>query len=105
VQSPEAAVVQLFAEVKRHKPGVIYIPSVDVWYRTVGPTVISTFLGLLRSIPATEPVLLLGVLESDPDLVDRTMLKDLFGFSKRNQYELDRPHKVRGFGLRSLSII
>ncbi|KAI9776939.1 MAG: hypothetical protein M1839_009181 [Geoglossum umbratile] len=92
-RSPEAAVVQLFAEVKRHKPGVIYLPSVDVWYRTVGPTVISTFLGLLRSLPATDPVLLLGVLESDPDLVDRAMLKDLFGFSKRNQYELDRPHK------------
>ncbi|KAH0538761.1 hypothetical protein FGG08_004649 [Glutinoglossum americanum] len=92
-RSPEAAVVQLFAEVKRHKPGVIYLPSVDVWYRTVGPTVVSTFLGLLRSIPATEPVLLLGVLESDPDLIDRAMLKDLFGFSKGNQYELDRPRK------------
>ncbi|KAI9866410.1 MAG: hypothetical protein M1813_001532 [Trichoglossum hirsutum] len=92
-RSPEAAVVQLFAEVKRHKPGVIYLPNVDVWYRTVGPTVVSTFLGLLRSIPATEPVLLLGVLESDPDLVDRTMLRDLFGFAKKNQYVLDRPHK------------
>jgi ATPase family AAA domain-containing protein 2 len=100
--------VQLFAEVKRHKPGVIYLPGVDVWYRTVGATVISTFLGLLRSIPATDPVLLLGVLECDPDLVDRTMLKDLFGFSKRNQYELDRPHKVCGdhlfkFAYRELS--
>ena len=65
----------------------------DNWYRTLGPTVISTFLGLVRSIPATDPVLLLGVLESEPEVVDRGMLKDLFGFSKKNQFELDRPHK------------
>ncbi|KAI9817975.1 MAG: hypothetical protein M1832_004496 [Thelocarpon impressellum] len=93
-RSLEAAIVQLFAEVRRHKPSVIYIPSVDSWYRTVGPTVISTFLGLLRSLPPTEPVLLLGILESEPDYVDKAMLKSLFGFSRRNQFELERPDKA-----------
>ncbi|KAL2004369.1 hypothetical protein VTN02DRAFT_2015 [Thermoascus thermophilus] len=90
-RSPEATVVQLFAEVKRHKPSVIYIPNVQTWYDTVGQTVISTFLGLLRSVPPTDPVLLLGILEEDSGEVDPGMLKNLFGFSKKNVYELKAP--------------
>lgn len=94
VQSPEAAVVQLFAEVRRHKPSVIYIPNVDAWYRTVGATVISTFLVLLRTLAPTDPVLLLGILESEEAYVDQQMIKDLFGFSRRNQFLLMRPEEV-----------
>jgi len=93
-QSPEAAVVQLFSEVRKHKPSVIYIPNVDSWYSTVGGTVISTFIGLLRTLAPTDPVLLLGVLESEPEHVNKTMLRDLFGFSKKNQFELARPQEV-----------
>jgi len=90
-RSPEATVVQLFAEVKRHKPSVIYIPNVQTWYETVGQTVISTFLGLLRSVPPTDPILLLGVLEEDGEELDAGMLKNFFGFSKKNIYELKAP--------------
>ena len=90
-RSSEAAVVQLFTEVRRHKPSVIYIPNVDVWYHTVGATVISTFLGLLRTLSPTDPILLLGVLECPDDEVDPAMIKDLFGFSRRNQFQVERP--------------
>ena len=90
-RSSEAAIVQLFTEVRRHKPGVIYIPNVDVWYRTVGNVVISTFLGLLRTLAPTEPVLLLGVLECPENHVDPEMIRDLFGFSRRNQFRVERP--------------
>lgn len=86
--------VQLFAEVRRHKPSVIYIPNVDAWYRTVGATVISTFLVLLRTLAPTDPVLLLGILESEEAYVDQQMIKDLFGFSRRNQFLLMRPEEV-----------
>jgi SpoVK/Ycf46/Vps4 family AAA+-type ATPase len=99
-RSLEAAVVQLFGEVRRHKPSVIYLPNIDAWYRAVGPTVISTFLSLLRSLPPSEPVLVLGILESEPEQVDRSMLKDLFGYSKRNQFELTRPDAVSSLILR-----
>ncbi|KAH8701142.1 putative AAA family ATPase [Talaromyces proteolyticus] len=92
-RSPEATVVQLFAEVKRHKPSVIYIPNVQTWYDTVGHTVISTFIGLLRSIPPTDPVLLLGVIEEDGEPLDATMLKSLFGYSQRNLYALPPPNQ------------
>ena len=92
-RSAESAIVQLFSEVKRHKPSVIYVPNVDAWYHTVGHAVISTFLGLLRSLSPSDPVLLLGVLESDNKFVDPQMLKDLFGFSTRNHFHLQKPSR------------
>ena len=67
--SPEATVIRLFAEVKTHKPSVIYIPNVQVWYNTVGQTTLSTFLGLLRSLNPTDPILLLGILEDRKSVV------------------------------------
>lgn len=90
-RSPEAAVIQLFSEVKRHKPSVIYIPNIQTWFETVGPAVISTFMGLLRSVPPSDPVLLLGVLESTGDQVDAALVKNLFGFSSKNLYDLHAP--------------
>ncbi|KAL4902519.1 hypothetical protein BDW74DRAFT_157955 [Aspergillus multicolor] len=90
-RSSEAAVIQLFAEVKRHKPSVIYIPGLHNWIATVGPTVISTFMGLLRSIPPTDPVLLLGIMETTSEEIDAALLSNLFGYSKKNIFELTAP--------------
>lgn len=90
-KSPEAAVVQLFGEVRQRKPSVIFIPNVDVWYKTVGDAVISTFTGLLRSLAPTDPVMLLGVLEADLSKVNRRMIATLFGYSMRNQFTVERP--------------
>ena len=99
-RSSEAAVVQLFTEVRRHKPSVIYIPNVYTWYQTVGPAVVSTLCGLLRTLAPTEPVMLLGVLECDkedldqPGLEMKQMLSDLFGYSKKCRYTVLRPSEV-----------
>ncbi|KAM3418233.1 hypothetical protein BST61_g4234 [Cercospora zeina] len=92
-RSPEAAVVQLFEEVKRHKPSVIYIPNVGVWWDTVAEAVKKTFIGLLRSLPPTDPILLLGILEqaTHDEKTDPEMLRSLFGYSRKDQYELARP--------------
>ncbi|KKK17839.1 AAA family ATPase, partial [Aspergillus ochraceoroseus] len=90
-RSPEAAVIQLFAEVKRHKPSVIYIPALQNWSDTVGPAVISTFLGLLRSVPPTDPVLLLGIQESGIEYLDSGLVRNLFGYSKKNIFDLRAP--------------
>ena len=92
-RSAEAAIVQLFTEVKRHKPSVIFIPNVDTWYETIGSAALTTFLSLLRSIPPTDPVLLLGIQESRDNETGAEMTKDLFGFSKRNKFELTKPSK------------
>ncbi|KAL2357085.1 ATPase family AAA domain-containing protein 2 [Cryomyces antarcticus] len=95
-RSPEAAVVQLFEEVRRHKPSVIYIPNIDVWYSTLSDSTIRVFTSLLHSLPPTDPVLLLGILEtvSETDQPDQAMLRDLFGYSTKNQYHLSRPDEL-----------
>lgn len=86
--------MQLFAEVKRHKPSVIYLPGVETWYHTLSEAVITTFLGLLRSIPPTDPVLVLGITDCPPDKVNPELIRDLFGFSKKNTYVIRRPSHV-----------
>lgn len=94
-RTPEAAITQLFTEVRRHKPSVIYIPSVDVWYQTLPGPAIKTFKLLLRSVGANEPIMLLGVMEllSEKEKPDRQMMMDLFLFSQNNLFQLDRPDK------------
>lgn len=74
---------------------MIYIPNVDVWYKTVGEAAISTFLGLLRTLAPTDPVLVLGIVESD--VVDFQVIRDLFGYSKKNQVDIERPGQVGVF--------
>ncbi|KAL1311137.1 hypothetical protein AAFC00_001339 [Neodothiora populina] len=95
-RSPEAAIVQLFEEVKRHKPSVIYIPDVENWYITLSDSAIKTFTGILRSLPPTDPVLLLGVLEmpTEDHKPDGGMMRDLFGYSSKNNFKLDRPNEA-----------
>jgi len=94
-RTPEAAITQLFTEIRRHKPAVIYIPSVDVWYSTLPPTAIKTFKLLLRSVGANEPIMLLGVMEllDKDERPDKQMMADLFGFSQSNEFKLERPEK------------
>ena len=72
----------------------MYIPSVDVWYQTVGPAVIATFLSLLRTLAPTDPVLLLGILECEDEDINPQLIKELFGLSGKNQYEIPRPERV-----------
>jgi hypothetical protein len=81
--------------VKRHKPSVIYLPGIDTWYHTLSEAVITTFVGLLRAIPPTDPVLVLGITDMPPEKVNQDMLRDLFGFSRNNRFTIERPSKVR----------
>jgi SpoVK/Ycf46/Vps4 family AAA+-type ATPase len=80
--------------VKRHKPSVIYIPNVDAWWESMSVPAITTFTTMLRSIPPTDPVLVLATAEKEPSDLDQAMLKDLFGFSKKNRVLIGRPNRV-----------
>lgn len=92
----EQVIVGLFTEIRRHKPSVIYIPNVEAWYATLSGTVaFITFQTMLRSIPPTDPVLVLATAESDKEDLPDELLRDLFGFSKKNRMELTRPERVR----------
>jgi len=49
---------------------------------------------MLRAIPPTDPVLVLGITETPHDKLDPGMIRDLFGFSRKNSYTIQRPAKV-----------
>ncbi|KAI1500706.1 hypothetical protein F5X99DRAFT_229533 [Biscogniauxia marginata] len=93
VRPAEQVLVGLFAEVKRQKPSVIFIPNVDTWYPTLAGPTMTAFLGMLRSIQPTDPVMVLGTAETEAKNIDSDLKRDLFGFSSRNVIEIDRPAK------------
>ncbi|CCD23112.1 chromatin segregase YTA7 NDAI_0B00780 [Naumovozyma dairenensis CBS 421] len=60
-KSMEATVVQSFIEARKRQPSVILIPNIDIWLRTVPPSIISTLSSLLRSLQGSEKILLLAI--------------------------------------------
>lgn len=90
---PEQAIIQLFNEAKRHKPSVIYIPAVNIWYESLPEAALRMFHMMLRDIQANEPILLLGVMEqeNENDRLNPRMMKDLFPYTSKNVYDLQRP--------------
>lgn len=91
----EQVIVGLFTEVRRHKPSVIYIPNIDAWYATLtGSVALITFQTMLRSIPPTDPILLLATAECEKSELAPEMLRDLFGYSAKNRKEIHRPERV-----------
>lgn len=91
----EQVIVGLFTEVRRHKPSVIYIPNIEAWYLALQGTIaLTTFKTMLRSIPPTDPVLLLATAEGDKDDLPAELFRDFFGFSKKNQMKISKPDAV-----------
>lgn len=93
----EQVLVSRFAEVKRHKPGVLFIPSVDLWWDSLTAAAITTFTTLLRSIAPSDPVLLLATAECTPEGLAPEILKELFGYSKKNRAVVERPERVSSY--------
>lgn len=60
----------------------------------MGLQVIHTFVGLLRSLPPSDPIMLVATAESPIANLDPKMLNDFFGFSKINRYELKLSNKT-----------
>ncbi|KAK4123583.1 AAA-domain-containing protein [Parathielavia appendiculata] len=90
----EQVIVSRFTEVKRHKPSVIFIPGVDIWWNSLTDSAITTFTTLLRSIPPSDPVLLMATADCTPEMLPPEILKELFGFSKKNRAVVERPERA-----------
>ena len=91
----EQVIVGLFTEVRRHKPSVIYIPNIEAWYMALHNTMaLTTFKTMLRSIPPTDPVLLLATAEGDREELSSELFRDFFGFAKKNQMKIEKPDLV-----------
>lgn len=89
----EQVIVGLFVEVKRHKPAVLYLPNVEVWYESLTPSAYITFTTMLRTISPNDPVLVLATAECERDEVPTAVLTDIFGYSSKNRFALQKPSK------------
>ena len=91
----EQVVVGLFTEVRRHKPSVIFIPNIEAWYAMLAGTLaFTTFQTMLRSIPPSDPVLLLATAECDKEHLPAELTRDFFALSRKNQMEIYRTERV-----------
>ncbi|PKS06850.1 hypothetical protein jhhlp_006926 [Lomentospora prolificans] len=90
----EQVIVGQFTEIKRHKPSVIFIPNIETWYVSLRDSLaMITFQTMLRAIPPTDPVLLLATSEREVEGLPRELLKDFFGYSRKNRIEIQRPEQ------------
>ncbi|SPO00510.1 related to 26S proteasome subunit YTA7 [Cephalotrichum gorgonifer] len=90
----EQVIVGQFTEIKRHKPSVVYIPNIETWHATLRDTVaMITFQTMLKAISPTDPVLLLATSEHEARDLHPDLLKDLFGYSRKNRKGIDRPEQ------------
>ncbi|KAJ6573905.1 P-loop containing nucleoside triphosphate hydrolase protein [Mycena vulgaris] len=62
-RTPEAAILQLFVEAKRHASAVVYIPALLGWCATVSETARATVRAMLDSLAPVDPVLLLAIVD------------------------------------------
>ena len=90
----EASCVQLFIEAKRHKPSILFIPSLVTWCASVGETVRSTIKGLLDGLDPSDPILLLAVVDGHFSDVPADV-RSWFGFVKGNRVIIGKPTSVR----------
>ncbi|KAI1126692.1 hypothetical protein F5Y10DRAFT_293478 [Nemania abortiva] len=90
---PEQVLTGLFTEVKRQKPSIIFIPNVDTWYSALSGPALTAFLGMLRSLHPTDPIMVLGTAEAELKDISSDLRRDLFGFSKSNIIEVAHPPK------------
>ncbi|GAA5932227.1 hypothetical protein JCM3775_001165 [Rhodotorula graminis] len=86
----EASCVQLFVEAKRHKPSILFIPSLVSWCASVGDTVRATIKGLLDGLDPNDPILLLAVVDGHFSDVPPDV-RSWFGFVKGNRVVMGKP--------------
>ncbi|KAI0751701.1 AAA-domain-containing protein [Daedaleopsis nitida] len=89
-RTPEAAIVQLFVEAKRHQPSVVYIPSLAGWCAAVTETARTTVRAMLDTLAPTDPVLLLAVVDGPFAQLPRDV-RQWFGPIRENRVALTAP--------------
>ena len=89
----EAGLVQLFVEAKRHQPSVIFIPSLIQWASAISDTARSTLRALLDGVPASDPILILALVDGELRDLPRD-IRQWFGLGKENRLSLDTPSSV-----------
>ncbi|KAF3915206.1 hypothetical protein ABW20_dc0107638 [Dactylellina cionopaga] len=94
-KNAEATLIQLFTELRRHKPSVLYIPDLENWFSAVSNDVLMTFMHLVQSIGSSERILLLGMTSAEIEDVDAIIIRDLFGYSRKGRIGILRPDEAQ----------
>ncbi|KAJ7083103.1 AAA-domain-containing protein [Mycena belliarum] len=89
-RTPEAAIVQLFVEAKRHAPAVVYIPALRGWCAAVSETARATVRAMLDTLAPADPVLLLAVVDGHFSDLPRDV-RAWFGVGAGGRVELGAP--------------
>ncbi|KAK7053794.1 AAA-domain-containing protein [Favolaschia claudopus] len=92
-RTPEAAIVQLFVEAKRHAPAVVYIPALLGWCAAVSETARATVRAMLDTLAPADPVLLLAVVDGRFADLPRDV-RAWFGVGGGGRVELSVPSAV-----------
>ncbi|KAJ3331664.1 hypothetical protein HDU76_002579 [Blyttiomyces sp. JEL0837] len=61
-RSPDAAIIQLLHELKRHRPAVLYIPDIDTWWESLPESAKSVFSTLIQR-DVSDPVMIVATCE------------------------------------------
>jgi len=93
-RTAEVALIQIFVELKRHKPSVLYIPDFENWFQAVSEELITTFTHLLNSISPSEPILLFGLTSEEITKIDPAIVRDFFGYTRKCRLAIDKPDEV-----------
>ena len=59
-RSPEESITKRFIQARRAAPSILFIPSIDAWWRTASDSLRATLIMLLETSPSDQQVLLLA---------------------------------------------
>ncbi|KAI8616484.1 hypothetical protein BC830DRAFT_1117762 [Chytriomyces sp. MP71] len=82
-RSVDAAIIQLFHEMKRHRPAVLYIPDIDIWWESLSDVAKFVFVSLTERDPMN-PVMVLATCEAQFDALPpelKGLIQGRFGSS------------------------
>ncbi|XP_022910734.1 ATPase family AAA domain-containing protein 2-like isoform X2 [Onthophagus taurus] len=89
-RSAEEACIQVFQEVKRNVPSVLYIPCVDQWWNLVSETVKTIFNNQLECLEPNSPILIFATANSIYSELSEE-LQFIFSPYRKEVYEIKSP--------------
>ncbi|PLW20174.1 hypothetical protein PCASD_17518 [Puccinia coronata f. sp. avenae] len=93
--SADTRCVQIFTEAKRHKPSLLYIPSLHHWQSSpILDSVTKTVTSLLDELKASDPILLLAIADCPFKELSRE-IKSWFGVSRSSKVLLSSPDEAQ----------
>jgi len=93
--SADARCVQIFTEAKRHKPSLLYIPSLHHWQSSpILEGVTKTVTSLLDELKASDPILLLAIADCPFTDLPRE-IRSWFGISRTSRVLLTYPDEAQ----------